>query len=249
MTITQLPREDRGDEEQAKQFQHRHAGQGISVEAKGLSYGYTGGRTVLSRVDFRAQAGHIVTVIGPSGEGKTTLLRLLLGIIRPTEGTLQLRSREGDTLAVSPATRQLFSYVPQGNTLFSGTVAENLRLVKPQATDEELVRALETACAWEFLREMPMGLQTPVKELGGGFSQGQVQRICIARALLSDAPILLMDEATSALDPQTERRVLENIMQSRENRTCILTTHRPSVLPISDEIYRIHNARIEPVEK
>ena len=249
MAITQLPRENHGDAEQAIQFLRNHAGQGICVEAKDLSYGYTGGRTVLSRVDFRAQAGHIVTVIGPSGEGKTTLLRLLLGIIQPTQGTLRLCSRDGDTLAVSPATRQLFSYVPQGNTLFSGTVGENLRLTKSDATDEELLAALEIACAWEFLRELPMGLETQVKELGGGFSQGQVQRICIARALLSDAPILLMDEATSALDPETERRVLKNIMQSRENRTCILTTHRPSVLEISDEVYRIHNDRIELVEK
>lgn len=249
MAITELPNEDHRGRSRVRAFAQAHGAAGLRIQAQGLSYGYHGGRTVLSKVDFLAQAGQIVTVIGPSGEGKTTLLRLLLGIIRPTEGTLEVCARSGEALPVSPATRQLFAYVPQGNTLFSGTVAENLRLIKPEATDQELLRVLKIACAEDFVMQLPLGLDSLVKEQGGGFSQGQVQRLCIARALLSDAPILLMDEATSALDMETEHQVLRNIMRTRENRTCIITTHRPSVLDISDQIYCIKNDRIEPVEK
>ncbi|MBR5529103.1 MAG: ATP-binding cassette domain-containing protein, partial [Oscillospiraceae bacterium] len=115
------------------------------------------------------------------------------------------------------------------------------------ATDEMLQKALDMACATEFVSQLPMGLQTPVKERGGGMSEGQLQRLCIARALLSEAPILLMDEATSALDIKTERKVLRNIMQERAGRMCILTTHRPSALNISDRIYYISNDTISPI--
>ena len=132
--------------------------------------------------------------------------------------------------------------------MFSGTVRENMRLIKPDATDEELFEALRLACAEDFIRELPLGLDAPIREQGGGFSEGQVQRLCIARALLSDAPILLMDEATSALDMVTETQVLENIMTSQRNRTCILTTHRPSVLKISHRIYQVSQDRVEAVE-
>ena len=133
--------------------------------------------------------------------------------------------------------------------MFSGTVAENLRLIRQNATDDELYEALRLACADDFIRQLPLGLQSPVRELGGGFSEGQLQRLCIARALLSDAPILLLDEATSALDMETERKVLENIMHAQKNRTCIVTTHRPSVLEISHMVYRIRHDKIEPYMK
>ena len=132
--------------------------------------------------------------------------------------------------------------------MFSGTVRENLQLIRPDATDEQLNEALRLACAADFVQVLPMGLDTPVREQGGGFSEGQLQRLCIARALLSDAPILLMDEATSALDTETERKVLENIMHSQKGRTCIITTHRPSVLEISHRIYRIRQDQIESVD-
>jgi ABC-type bacteriocin/lantibiotic exporter with double-glycine peptidase domain len=195
-----------------------------------------------------ADAGKITAVMGPSGEGKTTLLRLLLGIVHPKEGTLEILAEDGTSLPISAATRRLFAYVPQENTMFSGTVRENMRLIKPDATDEELFEALRLACAEDFIRELPLGLDAPIREQGGGFSEGQVQRLCIARALLSDAPILLMDEATSALDMATETQVLENIMTSQRNRTCILTTHRPSVLKISHRIYQVSQDRVEAVE-
>ena len=185
--------------------------------------------------------------MGPSGEGKTTLLRLLLGIVRPKAGTLELYAEDGNAIAVSPSTRQFFAYVPQENTLFSGTIAENLQLIKSNATEDEMYAALKLACADDFVRKLPLGLHSPVKEQGGCFSEGQLQRLSIARALLSDAPILLMDEATSALDMETEQQILHNIMSSQKGRTCIVTTHRPSVLKISHRVYSIRQDRIEQI--
>jgi len=249
MVIMDLPVEDRSDAADAQAFIQNHGASPLRVEASGLSYHYEDGTPVLSESDFTVSAGQIVTFVGPSGEGKTTLLRLLLGIVRPKSGSLVLCTEDGKRINISPSTRALFSYVPQGNTMFSGTVGDNLRLIRPDATDEQLYDVLRLACAEDFIRPLPLGLNTPVRELGGGFSEGQLQRLCIARALLSDAPILLLDEATSALDMQTERQVLENIMHSQMGRTCIITTHRPSVLEISHKVYRIRHDRIEPVNQ
>ena len=247
MTIMDLPVEDRSDAPAAKSFIEEHKTSSLKVEAKGLSYYYEEGMPVLSDSDFVADAGQIVSFVGPSGEGKTTLLRLLLGIVRPRSGALQLCAEDGSRMDISASTRSLFAYVPQGNTLFSGTVRENLQLIRPDATDAQLHEVLRLACAEEFIQALPLGLDTPVREQGGGFSEGQLQRLCIARALLSNAPILLLDEATSALDIEIEKKVLDNIMRSQKGRTCIITTHRPSVLEISHRIYRIHNDRIESV--
>jgi len=247
MVLMDLPEEARNDAPEAEAFIQQHKDSALRVEAKDLSYHYEDGISVLSHSEFTANAGQIVTFVGPSGEGKTTLLRLLLGVVHPKDGSLELCAEDGSRIPISPSTRSLFAYVPQGNTMFSGTVGENLRLIRPDATDEQLYDALRLACAEDFIRILPLGLDTPVREQGGGFSEGQLQRLCIARALLSDAPILLLDEATSALDMETERKVLENIMQSQKDRTCIITTHRPSVLEISHQIYRIHHDRIEPV--
>ena len=128
--------------------------------------------------------------------------------------------------------------------MFSGTIRENLLLVKPEATDEELFSVLAQACAADFVKGKPQGLDTPIQEQGTGFSQGQLQRLCIARALLADAPILLLDEATSALDLDTEQKVLQNIMQSAPNRTLLVTTHRPGVLALCNRTYRISGGRL-----
>ena len=247
--IMDLPVEDRSDDEAAEAFAQAYKQSALRVEAKDLGYHYEDGIPVLRDSNFVADAGKIVTFVGPSGEGKTTLLRLLLGIVHPKEGKLKLVAEDGSDIHVSASTRGLFTYVPQGNTMFTGTVEENLRLIRPDATDAQLYDALRLACAEDFVRQQPLGLRTPIRERGGGFSEGQLQRLCIARALLSDAPILLLDEATSALDMETERKVLQNIMQAQKDRTCIITTHRPSVLEISHMVYRIWHDKIEPYEK
>ena len=249
MVLMELPAEDRSDAPTAQAFVDKNMATSLRVEAKGLTYHYEDGTPVLSDSDFVADAGQIVTFVGPSGEGKTTLLRLLLGIVRPKGGSLELCSQDGSRVGVSASTRALFAYVPQGNTMFSGTVRENLQMIRPDATEEQLYEVLRLACAEDFIQALPAGLDSPVREQGGGFSEGQLQRLCIARALLSDAPILLLDEATSALDMETERAVLDNIMHSQKGRTCIITTHRPSVLDVSHRIYRIRHDRIEPISK
>ncbi len=240
MAITELPLEDQSAYAETKEFYDRYGFRNsFSIHAKGISYHYAGGRSVLSDVDFSAEDGQIVAFVGPSGEGKTTILRLLLGIVRPVTGTIELRCGDENAIPVTPSSRGFFAYVPQGNVLFTGTVAENLRMRNPLATDEQLYAALDTACAGDFIRALPLGLNTQVKEQGT-FSEGQLQRICIARALLSDAPVLLLDEATSALDPETEKQVLANVMTSGGFRICILTTHRPSVLEYTDRVYYVN---------
>ena len=150
-------------------------------------------------------------------------------------------------MPVSAATRGLFSYVPQDNVMFTGSVAENMRMMKEDATDEQINEVLQKACAYEFVHKIPTGLRSPIRENGGGFSEGQIQRLAIARALLSDAPVLLFDEATSALDVATERKILRNVLDRSNSKTCIITTHRPSVLSMCDRIYRISDGKIEVV--
>lgn len=242
--ILELPQEDCSAKQEAEAFRKAHPLMG--VEAKALSCSYVRGDTVLNRISFRAEPGEVTALIGPSGEGKTTMLRLILGLLQPSEGTIEVFDGEA-TLPLSPGTRSLFSYVPQKCTLFSGTVGENLRVVKPEATDEELYEALEMACAAHFIRRNPLGLEAKVQEQGGGFSQGQIQRLMIARAILADAPVLLLDEATSALDPKTEEQVILNLMNDRRGRTCIVTTHRTGVLSKCHRVLRIQSGTVEPL--
>ena len=236
---------------------------GFSVEMKDVDFSYLKGNQVITDSAFCARPGEIVALVGPSGEGKTTMIRLILGLIRPEKGrvSIQWNRPQGDTgdgqrektaaadtdrfeVEMNADTRHLFAYVPQGNTILSGTIAENLRMVKEDATDEELIEALKIACAWEFVEKMPKGLDSVVMEKGRGLSEGQAQRIAIARAVLRDSPILLLDEATSALDVTTERMVLRNIVQQRPNKTCIVTTHRPSVLNLCQRVYRVMETRV-----
>ncbi len=246
MAITGLPQEAHGQKKQAEALGRSSNGR-ISVAAEGVSFAYGSGTAVLENVGFHANPGELVALIGPSGEGKTTILRLLLGVLHQSAGKITV-SGGGETMEVSPSTRGLFAYVPQSSSLFSGTVGENLRLLSPDATDEELYAALEMACAREFVDKLPKKLDAPVQEQGGGFSQGQIQRLMLARALLSKAPVLLLDEATSGLDPQTESRVLQNILHGKGCRTCIVTTHRSSVLQQCDRVYRIREKHLEEIK-
>ncbi len=220
------------------------AEQGFEVRMQGLDFSYTEDKQVISDSAFLARPGEIVALVGPSGEGKTTMIRLLLGLIHPDAGTVTLRAADGTELEMNADSRFLFSYVPQGNAILSGTVAENLRMVREDASDEELENALRMACAWDFVSRMPGGLNARLGERGKGLSEGQAQRVAIARAILRDAPILLLDEATSALDVATERQVLRNIIRQRPNKTCIVTTHRPTVLNMCQRVYRVMDTHV-----
>ena len=242
MDIVEMPQEDYSREDETLEFAKKHMAEGIRMEVKDISYAYQNGNQVFSGASLEANPHEIVALVGPSGEGKTTMLRLLLALINPKEGEIILSSG-GEVLTMSPSARKLYSYVPQGNTMFSGTIAENMRNVKPEATDEEIIKALQMACAWEFVEKLPEGIHSKVKERGGGFSEGQAQRLSIARALLRNSPLLLLDEATSALDVATERKVLKNIMQDTYPRTCIVTTHRPTVLGACSRVYNIEEKK------
>ena len=215
------------------------ASQGFTVAVEDAGYAYVPHQPVLTHADFRAAPGETVALVGPSGGGKTTMIRLLLGLIRPAEGRAYLQAADGRQVEMNAGLRRYFSYVPQGNTLLSGTIADNLRMVKPDASDAQLRAALEAACAWDFVSAMDGGLDASVGEHGHGLSEGQAQRIAIARALLRDAPVLLLDEATSALDVATERTILRNLAARYPHKTCIVTTHRPTVISLCRRVYQV----------
>lgn len=218
---------------------HALSKDGFEVQMRDVEFSYVQGTKVITESGFRACPGEIVALVGPSGEGKTTMIRMILGLIRPEEGEAVLKASDGREVLMNVETRHLFAYVPQGNTILSGTIADNMRIVKEDATDEEIIEALKISCAWDFVEKLPDTINSSVGERGKGLSEGQAQRLSIARAVLRDAPILLLDEATSALDVATERRVLRNIIQTRPNKTCIVTTHRPSVLNMCQRVYRV----------
>ena len=222
----------------------QYAEKGFSVQMRDLRFAYAEGADVITKSEFVAKPGEIVALVGPSGEGKTTMIRLILGLVCPQEGQAVIRACDGREVTMNAETRHLFAYVPQGNTILSGTIAENMRTVKEDASDEEIVQALKLSCAWDFVEKMPGGINARVGERGRGLSEGQAQRIAIARAILRDAPVLLLDEATSALDVTTERQVLRNIITQKPNKTCIVTTHRPSVLNMCQRVYRVVDTKV-----
>lgn len=245
--LVELPREVHMPEQSERMRQA--AQHGFTVQLEHVNFAYIQEHRVLTDSNFIASPGEIVALVGPSGEGKTTMLRMILGLLHPNQGTAQLVTQDGETVPIHADTRRYFSYVPQGNTLMSGTIADNLRVVKENATEEEIKQALETACAWEFVQKMPDGIHSLLGTRGRGVSEGQAQRISIARAVLRDAPILLLDEATSALDVATERQVLRNIMHRHPNKTCIVTTHRPSVLNLCQRIYRVIDTKVTQLDE
>lgn len=249
MDIITLPRESYGDMEKAREIRDMGKERGVYLHVKDVAYSYKDGRKVYQHAAMKAEPGEIIALIGPSGQGKTTILRLFLGLIQPQKGSVQAGNPGGDNLQISPSTRCLFSYVPQGNTMFHGTIAENLRMVRPEATEKELQEVLEAAHAWEFVNRLENGMDTAIGERGHGFSEGQNQRLSIARALLSDAPVLLLDEATSALDVATERRVLRSIMKKDPHRTIIVTAHRPSVFSMCSRVYKVEDGIVREVNE
>ena len=245
--IVDLPKERLNPE--AAAALRKQSADGLTVRMDGVYFSYEEHSKVITNSYFVARPGEIVALVGPSGEGKTTMIRLILGLIRPEGGHVTLTGSDGQAMDVSADLRQFFSYVPQGNTMLAGTVAENMRMVREDATDEEIIDALKAACAWDFVKKLPDTIHSPVGERGRGFSEGQAQRIAIARAILRDAPVMLLDEATSALDVATERQVLRNIIKQHPNKTCIVTTHRPSVLNLCQRVYRVMQTQVRELSE
>ena len=206
------------------------------VRFSDVTYSYsTDEQPVISHANFEFKPGTCTAILGETGSGKTTLIRLLLALIRPQEGQIEIYSESTISYSpLSPLHRCNFVYVPQGNTLLGGTLRDNLRIGAPDATDEQMREALRLACA-DFVDNLPQGLDTVFAEHGGGMSEGQAQRIAIARALLRPGSIILLDEATSALDPDTERQLLNNIMHNND-KTVIFVTHRQAVVSYCDHV-------------
>ncbi|MHC1681578.1 MAG: ABC transporter ATP-binding protein [Clostridiaceae bacterium] len=214
---------------------------GIAYE--NIYFSYTKDNAILENVSVKINPGETVALIGPSGEGKTTFIHLLLSLINPEQGNIFI-SNTLNKIEVSAETRKLISYVPQGNTLFSGSILDNLRVGNKNVTEEEIKHAAKAACAWDFIEELPEGLNTKLGENGTGISVGQAQRLSIARALLRDSPILILDEATSALDENTELKVLEAIKNLMPSPTCIIITHRTRSLSICNRVLKLEKGHL-----
>lgn len=214
---------------------------GITFENVDFTYGRD---TVLEKANITLEKGKIICLTGPSGAGKSTVFKLLLNVFTPTGGNIYTDGQQRAPLTAKQ--RGLFAYVPQGNFLFSGTIYENLTFFSEEMDEktlnERLKEAIDVACA-QFVWELPDGLETKLTEGGGGLSEGQTQRLAVARAILSGRPILLLDEATSALDGETEKKLLENV-RALKDKTCLIVTHRPAALDIADKILTVEHGKI-----
>ena len=237
MELEALPRQPEPDPKKARALYDTLTG----FTAEHLTFSYDR-EPVMADVSLTIPKGGLSVIIGPSGIGKSTLLKLLLGLYRPDSGSLVVDTSEGP-VPVDRSTRSLFSYAPQGNFLLSGTLRENLILTRPDATEEEIAQAVYVSAMDGYLPQLPEGLDTVIGESAAGLSEGQAQRLAIARAILSGAPIVLLDEATSALDGQTERLVLERI-RNLSGRTCIAVTHRNAAMEICDWNLKMDGHRI-----
>lgn len=230
--IAELEKEEYGEEKPVPK--------GIDVSVKDVSFAYED-EAVLKNISFEIKRGSKVGIIGHSGSGKTTLNRLLLGLVKPNSGSIVYSFGNGEEELAGTDSRRFISYVPQGNTLISGTIADNLRIGNENATEEMMIESLKTVDAWDFVRRLPDGIDTVLFEKSGGLSEGQAQRIAIARALIAEKPILILDESTSALDEKTESVVLNNITECYGEVTCFIITHRTSMLKYCDRVIKIEN--------
>ena len=213
-----------------------------------VSFEYKKGTKIINDINLTIPYGETIAFVGPSGEGKTTLIRLILALINPSSGKVYLKENNKKD-SFNRDYRNLISYVPQGNTLFSGTIEDNLRYGNFEATEEEIYEALKNACALDFVNELENGIETVIGEKATGISEGQAQRIAIARSFLRKKPILILDEATSALDPETEVKVLKAVKALSHKPTCIIITHRPSALNICHKIIRLEKGHLKEVSK
>ena len=218
-----------------------------SIRFNNIKFNY-GRETVIEHGDAMLNKGDFVAIRGISGIGKSTLMKMLLGVFKPQQGTIDICLENGKTIQASPDTRCMFSYVPQGNYLFSGTIRENILMINPNASDEEVSQALKLSEIEDFIEKLPDGLDTVIGEKGLGISEGQAQRLAIARALISNAPIILLDEATSALDKNTEEKVLDNIKKLNK-KTCIIITHKAAALEVCNREFIINDKQLTAVRK
>ena len=232
MELEENPLEEQGE---PIDMSDREGGVGIRISNVSYAYDDADGR-VIDHLSFDFRPNTCTAILGETGAGKTTLIRLILALMRPTDGHVYIYNREKQ-MDMSPRMRCNIVYVPQGNTLLSGTIRDNLRMGRLDATDQEMMQALQTACAG-FVSELPHGLDTSCSEAGGGLSEGQAQRIAIARALLRTGSVMIFDEATSALDPDTERQLLANLLKDHRH-TIIFITHRPAVVDYCDQVLRV----------
>jgi len=216
-----------------------------AIEFKDISFSY-GREEIFENTSLTVNKSDLVVMTGISGIGKSTLTKLLLGVFPLDGGEIYFKLKDGTEIPVDTNTRRMFSYVPQGNFLLSGTIRDNIAFINSEATDEEIWRAIRFACA-DFIAELPEGLDTVIGEKGLGLSEGQVQRVAIARAFLSDAPVILLDEATSALDEMTELRLLENI-KKLSDKTCILISHKKAANAVCNKEVRIIDRKITVIE-
>lgn len=226
------------EENSGQQIHPQH----IGVEISDLTFGYTD-ETVLEDVSLRIRPGEFAAIIGESGIGKTTLVRIMMSFMSDIQGDVTFYNKEGEKEKANAGSRSYIAYVPQGNTLFSGTVRENIRMGNLDATEEELLEALKLAAGYEFVMELPKGIDTVIGERGHGLSEGQAQRIAIARAFVRKAPFMILDEATSALDEETELAVLRGLQQLDPRPTCLIITHRKSILQYCDREIKIEDKK------
>ncbi len=217
-----------------------------TVEFKNIAFSYTDNQPILKDISFEITPGETVALVGPSGEGKTTIIKLILSLLPLKSGKILIKTNH----AIQNLTRehrQLISYVPQGNTLFSGTIRENIQFGTPEATEEQIIVAAKQAYAWDFIEKLELGLDTPIGEKGLGLSEGQAQRVAIARAFLRQKPILILDEATSALDPTTELNILNSVKNLSHQPMCLIITHRPAALEICDRILKLESGHLTEI--